>query len=539
MQTTMNSAADILLRNRIRVMRVILYLFLALSILGTVGPLVTTARLQIQTVIIAVISIGMLGLIQWGYFRLAANLMVILLTISSFLGARELTATLALVAAASLAGRSVFIFSNVVVLSTGVMLIYSAIVAVSPTSDTTALRSAILSEVFPFIGLIVTSFTLRYFLATANETTEQSVRSNNLLETSATVGAELSAELNLNTLLNKAVNLIQERFDFYHVQVFLVGDDRTYANLASSTGEAGDALLARQHRLAVGSQSVIGQVTQLGESVIASDTDQDVTHSRNELLPNTRSELALPMIDGARIIGALDVQSTMPDAFSVADVQALQVMANQLAASVRIARLFEQQAATLDENQKLLNQSEENLREIRRLNQQLTGQAWSDYLERDRIVAGVTLDGQDFRPGADWSDAMQQAGNQHQTVIDQAEEKHIVAVPITLRDEVLGVVEVALAQGQRKDNVEMIEAIAERLAISLDNARLFEETQDASLQEQQISEIVSQYQSAASIDELLQITLRELHMTLGADKSAIRLGQPEQETQNLNGKHKS
>ena len=177
----------------------------------------------------------------------------------------------------------------------------------------------------------------------------------------AEIGQAITAARDLQSLLRQVVNLIIERFDFYHAQVFLLDDLGQNAVLRASTGEAGRQLLERQHSLPVGSQSVIGLVTNGGEPVIARDTDTDITHRRNELLPNTRSEMALPLRIAGRIIGALDVQSENADAFDQGDITVFQAMADQLAVAIENARLFER--------------TQRDLEQIERLNRRLTVKA--------------------------------------------------------------------------------------------------------------------------------------------------------------------
>ncbi|RMG87072.1 MAG: GAF domain-containing protein, partial [Chloroflexi bacterium] len=349
-------------------------------------------------------------------------------------------------------------------------------------------------------------------------------RSNTLLEASAAVGQIIARELLLDKLLNQAVDTIRDRFAFYHVQVFLIDEARDYAKLVASTGEAGARLLAREHKLLIGSQSVIGRVTQIGEPVIAHDTDVAGIHYRNELLPNTRSELALPIMDGDTIIGALDVQSARTNAFTDIDVQALQVVANLLATAIRNARLFEAQQRNLNENKRLFLEAEVNLREIQRLNRQLTGAAWTEFLRSREETSGITLEDVEIRKESNWTKEMLDAVKRRRPVTTERQGKQIVAVPIMLRGEVLGSIEVEVDPTQdESESVEMIQAIAERLAVSIDNARLFEEIQETGAAQQQINEIVGRYQTAGTVDDLLHITLEELSETLGAQRSAIRL----------------
>jgi GAF domain-containing protein len=358
---------------------------------------------------------------------------------------------------------------------------------------------------------------IRYVNGGIERAALDSIKSSERLQVTNEVGRIASTMLDLDELLKTTVDLISESFGYYHVQVFMVDEERQYANLVASTGRVGRELLNRGHRLAVGSQSVIGRVTQLGDVVIARDTDAESVHSRNELLPSTRSELALPIIEGDRIIGALDVQSADINAFSPNAIQLLQVVAGQLTVAIRNARLFEMQAESVRENKRLFLESEASLREIQRLNRQLTHQVWENYQHGHSNGVVLTRQGEPAKP--DWTQSMVTASQTRQPVVNGT-----IAVPLMLRGAVIGAIEVEPGK-EGQNAAEIVEAVASRLAINLDNARLFEESQQATAQEQHINAIVGQYQSALSVEELLQITLTELSQSLDAPVGKIRLAQ--------------
>src|SRR5690606_37140326 len=186
---------------------------------------------------------------------------------------------------------------------------------------------------------LIVSVASRYFVVVMEQAVRESQRRTRLLEATAEIGQVATAMLDLNELFSRSVEMIKDRFGFYHVQVFMVNGDQ--AELVASTGEVGQRLLANKHKLPVGSNSVIGYVTRYGEAVIARSTD--AVHRFNPLLPDTRTELAVPIFEGDKIIGALDMQSVEPDAFRPEDVQAIRSMANALAAAIRNAQLFEAQ----------------------------------------------------------------------------------------------------------------------------------------------------------------------------------------------------
>jgi PAS domain S-box-containing protein len=169
------------------------------------------------------------------------------------------------------------------------------------------------------------------------------------LQVAAEVARDVTSAGNLDDLLSRSANLIQERFGFDHAGIFLVGEQGKYAILKAATGEAGRQMLAKNHRLRMGKEGIVGYVTGSGEPRIALDVGKDAVHFDNPLLPDTRSEMALPLQVGERIIGALDVQSNREAAFDEEDIKTLQLMADQLAAAIEKTRLFERAQAVLEE----------------------------------------------------------------------------------------------------------------------------------------------------------------------------------------------
>lgn len=163
------------------------------------------------------------------------------------------------------------------------------------------------------------------------------------LQTGADVGRVITSNLDLDVLLGETVELIRDRFGFDHAQIFLLDEDGKWAVLHKSTGPVGRELLARGHKLPVGSQSVIGQVTARRQTLIARDVGSDLVHRPNVLLPDTRAEIAIPLQIGNKLIGALDVQSNESDAFSENDVVTLELLAAQIAVAIENARAFAEQ----------------------------------------------------------------------------------------------------------------------------------------------------------------------------------------------------
>ena len=128
-----------------------------------------------------------------------------------------------------------------------------------------------------------------------------------LLQTGAEVSRTTSSILNEDELINYSVNLIRDQFDFYYVGLFLIDQAREWAVLRSGTGAAGRRQLAKGHRLKVGGDSMIGWSVKHRQARIALDVGEDAVHFENPDLPDTRSEMALPLLSRSEVIGALTV----------------------------------------------------------------------------------------------------------------------------------------------------------------------------------------------------------------------------------------
>jgi signal transduction histidine kinase/DNA-binding response OmpR family regulator len=182
---------------------------------------------------------------------------------------------------------------------------------------------------------------------------EESRRRANQLETAAEIARDTSSTLAIDTLLNRVVNLVCDRFGYYHASVFLIDQGGKYAVVQASTGKAGEEMIRRGHKLPVGSQSVIGVVTARGEPIVINDVSSSPIHKPNWMLPRTRSELGLPLKIGENITGALDVQSDQVEAFTPDDISVLQVLADQVAVALDNARSYEISQQAVEEMREL------------------------------------------------------------------------------------------------------------------------------------------------------------------------------------------
>ncbi|MBK8025404.1 MAG: GAF domain-containing protein [Chloroflexi bacterium] len=338
------------------------------------------------------------------------------------------------------------------------------------------------------------------------------------LDATQEVSRFAATQRDLQRLMDSVVNLIIQRFpNIYHAQIFLIDADGQDAVLRASTGTVGQELLRRGHRLGVGSVSVIGQVTSQGQIVVARDTAVSQVHRRNEFLPDTRAELAVALRVGDIIIGALDVQSRERDAFNEAQVAVLQTMADQIAVAIQNARLYEDLSR--------------RLQDIEDRNRAATLRAWQDFMRERRAVeitreAGLASD-------ADFTDIRQTALKTGELAIARTTARQTIpiAVPVSLRGQILGAVEWEIPVGVlTEDRLELARELAGRLALSLDNARLFQESQRTAERERVVNAIVAKLTAQTSINDILQTAVREVGQALRAPQVSIRL-----ETRSENG----
>lgn len=306
------------------------------------------------------------------------------------------------------------------------------------------------------------------------------------LRASNEVGRIASTILNPDDLISQVVNLIARTFDYYYVAIFLAAENGRWAELVDATGSAGEILKARRHRLQIGSSSMVGNAIASRQAQVAMDVGEAAIRFNNPLLPNTRSELALPLVVGDRVIGALDVQSIREADFKADDIATLQNLANQVAISIENARLF--------------REMENALNELRQTNRQYISSAWQEKLQTSKLEYTVKS-----------------------PVISETEETKDVKVNLNLRDQPIGYIHIETNKEWSQEDQAWVESLATQVAISLENARLVEESNQSALRERFSASIIQKLWSAPSIDSILQTAARELGRALEASEATIEI----------------
>jgi GAF domain-containing protein len=335
-------------------------------------------------------------------------------------------------------------------------------------------------------------------LAKASESLSHRV---NQLQASAEVSRAAASQTDPEQLVPQVVELIQQRFEFYYVGLFLADADNHNAVLQYGTGtgsarEAGRVMKEHGHRLEIGGESMVGWVCANKQARIALDVGQDAVRFVNPLLPDTHSEMALPLRAGERVIGALDVQSTQMSAFDESDITVLQGMADQVTVAL--------------ENARLLQQTQAALKEIEATNRLLVREGWKGYLEQKTSRRAEFLA---------TSDQVQDPRQ-----VKAASQAAPLTIPLELRGQPLGRLTLR-REGNRtwsEEETQLIQTIAVQTMLAAENARLIEETQRTLGETRALYESSREITSAGEMSDVLAAVLNNLAHT-GIHAAAVAL----------------
>ncbi|GAP14905.1 protein containg PAS domain S-box [Longilinea arvoryzae] len=389
-------------------------------------------------------------------------------------------------------------------------------------------------------------------------------RAQHLL-TASEIARDTSGLLDLDELLKNAVNMVLDRFGFYHSSIFLLDPLGEYAVLRESTGDAGARMKSIGHNLAVGSNSIVGQVTASGEPVVVNEVRKYEHYYPNPLLPDTRAEMAIPLKGGGRVLGALDIQSTKINAFSQEDVQVLRILADQLAIAIINAELYTSTQETLAQH-RFLHQisaaasSSQNVEDALRT----TAQGMRVARKDDRISIHILNDRNELVLSAS---AGYPAGQNSKGIIPVgegiigrvAQDKHSIrvgdvqndpyyiptdesirselAVPIIYTDRLFGVLNLENTKvvAYSENDEEILSTLAANLGSIIANARLVSQVQHQIERQRQIFEITSKIRRSVDMNSILETSTGELCKALWAQKATIRLAVDMEQTEDNSG----
>lgn len=331
------------------------------------------------------------------------------------------------------------------------------------------------------------------------------------LQAVAEVGKSIASYRNLSELLQRAAQLIQEKFGFYHIGIFLLDDRKEFAILAASNSEGGKRMLEKKHTLKVGEIGIVGFVAENLRARIALDVGTDAVFFNNPDLPNTRSEMALPLVASGQILGVLDVQSTEPRAFVDDDIATLQILADQLAVAIQNAKLF--------------SETEQALESARSSYGQVSREAWSKILRNQARInflatPPATIKIQDDLIESSISKAFETGD------LILGEDGLTISVPIKIRGQVIGAIRLKkpeIAEAWTQDETNLAISLSDQLSGALESARLYRESQQRAARESLVSDISARISASATRESIIRETVQELGQALGDASVSFQL----------------
>jgi GAF domain-containing protein len=345
-------------------------------------------------------------------------------------------------------------------------------------------------------------------LALANQRNQRRAKQ---FEAIAQVARTAASTQSLDDLLHRVTQLISEQFGYYHVGIFLLDPNKEYAVLRAANSEGGFRMLQRGHNLRVGETGIVGYVSETGIPRIAMDVDIDLAFFNNPDLPETRSEMALPLRVAGEMIGVLDVQSAEQNAFTQDDTQVLTTLADQVAIAI-------QNVLSIGTTQQLLAESQ-------RVAGGYIQNAWQLLRSTNKRI-GYHFSATSLKPLDKPIDSPQilQALREGR-VIATGGKKASMTVPIRLRGEIIGAMELRAPQGHawHSDEIDIAEAVSERLSLAIETATVIESTQRRAALEQVTSEMSSKISTSTRIESILRTTAEELSRAFGGSDVLVQI----------------
>ena len=317
------------------------------------------------------------------------------------------------------------------------------------------------------------------------------------------VTTAISSIRNIDELLPLVTKVISEQFGYYHVGIFVNDERHQFTYLVAANSEGGQRMLKRRHSLKIGEQGIVGYVAARGESRVAHRVGEDAVFFNNPDLPLTRSEAALPLRTADASIGVLDMQSRDEAAFTPEDLGVLGILADHVSLAFENARLFESTRRSLTEAESLYRQY---LRD-----------AWRGMQQDPRVIG--------FRFTPQGSVPLREGDGTSQDTQPSAARAGAKAatIPIRLRGETIGDLVIRGAENSEwsPQQLELAQAVADRVALAVENARLFEETGRRAERERLVTEITSKIRRSTDPQQMMQTAVDELRRVLGASEIQV------------------
>jgi PAS domain S-box-containing protein len=357
------------------------------------------------------------------------------------------------------------------------------------------------------------------------------------VEVGAAIAQEIAALAASDVLFRRVVDLIRDELGYSYAHIFGYDPVAEEMVLLEGYGKAGERMKADRLRLPYG-RGVVGTAAVTRESVLVPDVAAFPGFIAHPDLPDTRCELAVPILLDEGLLGVLDVQSDTVNALTQEDELVLVGLANQVANAVRNGRLLQRAQAALDE--------------VEAANRRYLRERWVDFVPKRAASAYEYVQGEGMPPGskvdARWlsdllsatqlvelEEAVERVMTAQETVTvtgaHGGTEQAALVAPVRLRGEVIGALGFRTPLGERQwtsEDIALVQAVADQMALAIENARLLDDTQRGEARERTISEITANLARSLDVEAVLQTVVRELGQTLPVDEVSVWIGAQDQ-----------
>ncbi len=383
----------------------------------------------------------------------------------------------------------------------------------------------------------------------------------------AELATQVTTQTEVDELLQSLVDQVKESFGLYHAHIYLMDGTGERLNLAAGAGEVGRKMVMAGWQISATSEkSLVARAARTRQAVIVNDVRADPEFLPNELLPETRSEMAVPLVVGNRVVGVLDVQSDQVEHFTAEDASIQTTLASQVAVALQNAQQYRETQAALEKSETLYAITRTATRSLELneiLSEMLTQVLRATHLDMG-LISMVDPDTGDLAlavhhampeplvrklsiQGLKGTLCAMVYNEQRAISINDLEKDSPIdasglvglgihayqGVPLEARGKVLGTL-CAFSKESQTDlsqSLELMQIVGQQVGIAIENAQLFQRTQQQAEREASINMISQRIQATTSVEEALQVAVRELGRTLGAQRTTIQLGVPKREPQ--------
>lgn len=354
------------------------------------------------------------------------------------------------------------------------------------------------------------------------------------LRTTVEITSAIAATRDLDTLLEQIITLICERLGYHYAHIFLADRSGQSLILRASNNEIGKQMIERDFTLETGQTSIVGNAAETLKSQLATGVtqgafllqDEDSPEIGSSVSREARSELALPLVSGGRLIGILDIQSKseeLPIPYSATEAHSgSEKHLGFDQESVAILQILSENVAVAIENTQLLFEKQQSIEAIQRAYSSMSREIWQKLIHsQPEFGFQCSMAGEPVVATGAWSPEMRQARDVGEVI--RADE-FTLAIPLKIREQVAGVVKLRKPKatgGWSEEEIDLVETLSERLSTALESAQLYDETRRRAERERLTGEITARVRASNDPQVILQTAVRELRRALKADHAQL------------------